>query len=100
MLQNEKILKTGHASNPEDLELMVSEAFTALPSALIILVSEGTLQRYIMAKTDLKDPAGTFEKAKMLKRLFGRPLGIEPKVNNAFVVTDLESCIVVRYDPA
>ena len=100
MLQNEKVLKTGHASTPDDLELMVSEAFTALPTALVILVSEGTLQRFIMGKTDLKNPAGTLEKAKALKQLFGRPMGLEEKAGNAFIITDLDSCIVVRYDPA
>lgn len=98
-LQNEKILRTVHARTPEDVELMVSEAFTDLPEALALLVSEDTLRSFIMRKTELKNPASTFEKAKLGKQLFGRPMGIEPKAGNAFIVTDLQNCVVVRYEP-
>jgi hypothetical protein len=98
-LQNEKIVRTVSAGSPGDLELKVSEAFTDLPGAMAILVSEDTLKSFIMGKKDLKNPASTFEKAKAGKQLFGRPMGIEKRAGNAFIVTDLENCIVVRYEP-
>lgn len=99
-LQNEKVLRVAWAYSPEDVELEVSKAFTDLPTALALLVSEDTLRAFIMRKTDLKNPASTFEKAKAGKQLFGRPMGLEPKAGNAFIITDLQTCIVVRYEPA
>lgn len=100
-LQNEKVLRVAWAHTPDEVDLELSKAYTDLPSALALLVSEETLRRYVMARTDLKNNAQTFEvlKAASPRRLHGRPMGFEPKAGNAFIITDLQTCIVVRYEP-
>lgn len=101
MLQNEKVLRTGHASTPDDAALLIDQACTEIGGEAIILASEDTLKGFVMRYDGLLNPLGTFERMKLEKKFFGRLIQIEPKaVGSIFIITDTHNCIVVRYDPA
>lgn len=100
-LQNETVLRTGRASTTDDVALLISEAFTEIGGGAVLVVSEDTLWTFVKNYDGLQNPPRTFERMKLEKLFFGRPMATDSRVvGSVFIVTDTHNCILVRYEPA
>lgn len=96
---HEEVLKSYTAHTAQQVVDLLSQALSELPDALVILSSEDTVQRFLQAYTELKNPAQTFERVKSEHKLMGKPFAFEEDARGCFIVTSLTQCIRVRYAP-